>query len=648
MIDKNVSRTYRILLDLLSRENCLSASALAKKYNCSERTIRTEINYIKSILINYNVEVINKKSQGYILINNSKFSMKEIKEKIIAEYQEIPSNYNERVYYILKLLLLAEDYITIDELSEQLFISRVSVSQCLKRVREILDRYYLKIENKSHYGLKIQGSEKNIRKCIIEHGIEYTQLNFWNSQINNDVQNLPFFKNIDISLVERIIKEEITRANIDFYDMFYNNLIIHVVVALKRIQEKSYIEDFYLDNQNVYKSDMVIAQTIANRLSQEFNVVIPDSEIKYMAVHLIGKKIAHIEEEKLLHDETYILVNKMLIIASKEYNINFVSDSILKKDMYIHIKSALERIKLGVQLHNPMIKEIKNNFPFPYEIAIRVCYNNEIKLYDLNEEELSFVVIHFAAALERLKVNSSFKRKILIFCASGIGTVRLLEAKLKKEFKDYIDITTMYNVEHLLEIQDHYDLILTTIPLPSTSEHILCVSPILTNEELTLISKILLKNNKSKFYDIKDVFKLELFSIKYGKQNKEDLLKEISHSLYKLSFVENSFYDNLMKREEIVDTVVGNQFAIPHSLKNDAIQNGIYVCILKEPIRWTSEKMVSVLFVMAIKRSEAKYFEKIYDLMVDIASDIESVNKLIDCCNFEEMISLLEASMKKG
>ena len=87
MIDKNVSRTYRILLDLLSRENCLSASALAKKYNCSERTIRTEINYIKSILINYNVEVINKKSQGYILINNSKFSMKEIKEKIIAEYQ---------------------------------------------------------------------------------------------------------------------------------------------------------------------------------------------------------------------------------------------------------------------------------------------------------------------------------------------------------------------------------------------------------------------------------------------------------------------------------------------------------------------------------------------------------------------------------
>ena len=641
MTEKNASRTYQILKELLERNTCISVGALAKQYNCSERTIRTEVGYIKDILKKYNIELIHRKMKGYVIVPNESHEISEIRQKIMEETSIIPSNYSERIYYILKRILLSEDYLTIEQLSDELFVSRVSVTQSLKRVREILNEYHLNLENKPHYGLKIQGEEKDIRKCIIEHGINYSQLNFWDFKNYSDVQNLPFFKDIDLLKINHLIKAEIAKAGITFYDIFYNNLIIHIAVAIKRIQEKSYIEEFSIESEDLYINDIQVANQIAKQLSHEFHIDFPESEIHYIAVHLIGNKIADIDENRLFLDETYILVNKMLLLASKEFDIDFMSDNILKKDLYIHIKSALTRIHLGIQLHNPMIQQLKDNFPFPFEIAINVCYNKEIGLYELGEEELGYVVIHFAAAFERLKEKSAFKKKVLIFCASGIGTVRLLEAKLRNEFKDYIEITTSYDMTHINRVQEDYDLILSTIPLKNETCHVLCVSPIPTNDDMSHISKILMKTTRNRYYQIQEVFYPELFHIEDKAMSKNDLLLKISQDLYELGYVNHLFYDGLLKREEIVDTVIGSLFAIPHPLKNIALKNGIYVYISKEPIQWTEEKNVSVIFVLVIKRSEAKYFEKIYDLIVNIASDIENVHRIIDCHNFEDVIGVL-------
>lgn len=648
MAEKNASRTYNILIDLLHRNSVISVGAFTNKYHCSEKTIRNEMKMIKEILKKHQVDLIYKKKQGYQIINHSYKSIEKIEQDIKKEFYSLPIHQSERVYYILKRFLLTDEYITIDELSNELFISRVSISQSLKRVREILEEYHLHLDNKPHYGLKLIGNEKNIRKCIIEHGIGEVSFNFLDEKNYRNIQNLPIFKDINLLRINQLIKEETAKAHISFYDAFYNNLIIHVAVAIKRIKDKNYIETFSIQPLDQYKEDILIANVITNRLEEEFDIVFPQSEINYIAVHIISNRIADIDENRLFLDETYILVNKMLLLASKEFDIDFISDDILKKDLYIHIKSTLSRLSFGIQVPNPMISQLKEQFPFAFEIVVNICHNKEIELYELNEEELGYVAIHFAASLERFKERSISKRKVLIFCASGIGTVRLLEAKLKNEFKNYIEITTLYDMSHLLQVQNDYDLILSTIPLKDPNVDVLYVSPLPTKEDMINISRTLLKKRRNLNYKISDIFQPELFSIYNEQQDKEELLKTLSQYLYERGYVDEKFYEGLLEREKIVDTGIGNLFAIPHPIKNVALKNGIYICILKKPIQWTKSKQVSVIFVLVIRRSEAKYFEKVYNLIADIASDIENVHKIIDCNNFNEVMDVLNFIAKDG
>lgn len=639
---KGLMRTHQILLDLLDRDTYISNQALSKKYNCSQRTIRSEIEVIKQILSTYGLEISTKKNMGYLIISNDKIDREVIKNDYLEEKCVVPETPDERTYYILKRLLMNEQYITISELADELYISKPSITHCLKRVKEILDQYQLFVENKPHYGLKVQGQEENLRRCIIEHGIQYNNLN--EVADYEDVQNTSFFSDIDFNIIHRIIQEEIKKENISFYEMYYNNLIIHIAVAIKRIRGESFIEECIIPDKDNFTLDVQVAHSIAESLGKEFDIVFPESEIKYIAIHLIGNKIASLSKKSLYLDETYILVNKFLLIASQEFDIDFMNDDVLKNDLYLHLKSALARMQLGISMKNPMIQQIKDNYPFPFEIVVSVCNNQELNLGELSEEEIGYVVIHFAAALERLKEKNknSQKKKVLIFCASGIGTVRLLEAKLKSEFKDMIEITSLCQMSNLKEVENDYSLILSTIPIEIECENLLVVNAIPTKVDLMNISRVLYKKNKGVKYQVQDVFHEDLFLIQNKKTNKKEILKLISEKLFEHGYVDENFYQSLLERENIVDTGIGELFAIPHAMKNVALKNGIFVCILKDPIDWSENKKVQILFVLVIKRSEAKNFEKIYDLIVQIASDIEIVNQFIDCCDYNETLNLLK------
>lgn len=54
----------------------------------------------------------------------------------------------------------------IDQLADELFVSRSTLQNDLKDVKVVINRYNLHLKRKPNYGLKISGSEKNIRYAI--------------------------------------------------------------------------------------------------------------------------------------------------------------------------------------------------------------------------------------------------------------------------------------------------------------------------------------------------------------------------------------------------------------------------------------------------------------------------------------------------
>ncbi|MBU5266727.1 helix-turn-helix domain-containing protein [Virgibacillus proomii] len=69
----------------------------------------------------------------------------------------------------MKRLLFHLDYIKIEDLLAELFVSRSTLQSDLKTVRNILQYYGLSIEHKPNYGMKVIGKEVSIRFCISEY-----------------------------------------------------------------------------------------------------------------------------------------------------------------------------------------------------------------------------------------------------------------------------------------------------------------------------------------------------------------------------------------------------------------------------------------------------------------------------------------------
>lgn len=92
--------------------------------------------------------------------------MRERNEKRIKLFQISRS---DRISYLLRRLLLSEDYMKLDELAEELFVSESTVKNDLKAVKHLFSLHGLSVAHRPKYGLRLTGDEMKLRYCLAEH-----------------------------------------------------------------------------------------------------------------------------------------------------------------------------------------------------------------------------------------------------------------------------------------------------------------------------------------------------------------------------------------------------------------------------------------------------------------------------------------------
>lgn len=77
--------------------------------------------------------------------------------------------------------------------------------------------------------------------------------------------------------------------NTVFSEDKFNNLVIHLIIAIKRIKTG---KDILMDSMELKHlsntPEFAIASSITNSLEKQFNIEIPKSEIGYITIHLLG------------------------------------------------------------------------------------------------------------------------------------------------------------------------------------------------------------------------------------------------------------------------------------------------------------------------------------------------------------------------
>ena len=434
MMDKNQKM---IILELMNHET-VSGSNLSSVIKMSTRSVRTIIKNINEDICGAKIE---SGSFGYRLTI-------ETPETFLAYLQRDQNGKEEsRLAYLFNRFIDCNNYLKIDDLCDELYLSRTQLKQSLKELREYLHDFDLTIATKAYYGMYLEGDEINKRRAIA-HFEEY--------QMDFDI----------LQRIRDIVISSIANADYVISDDVLDNLVAHLYIAYYRVMKKEYanIDSEWLEEikeEKEYSLGCAIMELMNKIMAMEYRI----EEVAYLTMHLCGKNSKQLSNN-YINQEILDIVKEMLMIIEKVANIPFQADLNLQLALSLHLIPLVKRIQYGTFMHNPLKDEIKSKLIMAYELAVKACVViNQRFNCTLSEDEIAYFALHINLSLEQKKYNFH-RNNILVVCSSGVGSARLLEYFFKENFNDYIEHLEVCSLHELENISlTKFDCIFTTVPL---------------------------------------------------------------------------------------------------------------------------------------------------------------------------------------
>ncbi len=663
-----LSERQRKILEILLNEKLITSKALSNKINYSSKTVRKDIKEINEWLENSYSAKIKMKSGVGVFIEISKNEEKLLIDEIEFENNNIiPSTKKERVKYIIKKLLQVKNKLTTKSLAKELYVSKTTINNDLQEAEEWFKQHNISIEKKPNWGIKLNGKEKDLRYAL-SHILSKSKSFILDENgserlyIDNLDQIREIIDEFDLKIIEDIIRKKQEKYKFKFTDEAYSALVIHIAIALKRVKTGRGIKKLELDIDDLKtKKEFKISKEIIKEIGKKINFDIPDAEIYYVSLHILGAKVINdlgnniFSSKKLdennLEKKWLKLSRRMIIKAENFLNINLKNDEELLKSLSIHLRSATNRLKHNMNLFNPILKEIKKEYSITYESAeiASLILENEFNI-ETSKDEIGFIAMHFQAAIERKKVRNN--PTALLVCSTGKGSSKLLSIKLKNKFKNLnvLDNSSIYDLKRKIELFNP-DLIITTISIDiETNIPIIQVNPILLSNQENKIKNELDLINNNELNDINFSCLLEnlhddLIFINYEFDTRDKLLGFISDKMKDMDYVGDNFYKSLTEREELASTYIDDGISIPHGIVEGLDETIISFCKLKEPIIWEKNK-VDLILLFAINISDQENINKIFEEVYSLINDKKKINRLKKAKTKKEITSII--SKEKG
>ncbi len=622
------SKYVKEILSILSANSYITAERLAKELNVSEKTIRIKIHELNNELEKTGIKIVSKPRYGYILLCDDNKDIKAINFN-----SNMVNDFEYRVKYIFEYLINNDEYIKSDTLSEALDISKTTLTNTLKLIEDNIKYYNIKIERRPNYGIKLIGTEFDIRNCIIDYYLK--------QQIDDEI-----YKN---KLIENVIINFIKDNDIKLSEINLENFIQYISVSAERIKNNRVINSY---NEDVLKDikdeELELAKKLSAILEKEIGIKFNDTEVIFIAIHIASKSLLISSDNPnfIIQNKLDNIVHEMLDLVFNNLKIDLRNNLNLRLLLNHHMIPFDIRIRYNVLQKNPMLCDIKSNYGLAYLIASEA--NTVLKSYykkEIPDDEIGYLALLFQIALEENNDHKS-KINILIVCGSGKTTSKLLMYKYKKEFGEYID--NIYTTD-LIMLKDFdfskINYIFSTVPIAfKVPVPIVQIGLFLETNDIINV-KNALELSKNDF--LHDYYNEDLFSLNIQGSTRDEIIKNICIDIKKYIDIPDNFYDSVMKREYLSETDFGNLVAIPHPFDILTDKTFVYVAVLDKPIVWYKNN-VQVVFLISISNNKDDNLKKFYQYTVDFLLNENTVMKLIENKTFDNLMYLLKNNNSEG
>ncbi|KGT94334.1 transcription antiterminator BglG [Erwinia typographi] len=595
------------LFDLLQNET-LPQDELARRFDVSTRTVRTDITTLNELLADHGVRFVLSRGEGYQLKVEDAARYRLLQEQT-PSHLRVPRTSSARVHYLLTRFLTSAFSLKLEDLADEWFVSRATLQSDMAEVREWLGRYQLAIETKPRYGMKLFGNEVAMRTCLTDLLYKIAQ-----EDSEDPLLNLEALNSGMLGTLQPLLHQCFSRFHIRMTDDNEFYLRLYCAVAVRRISEGYPLSDFSAEDVDEDVRDA--ARHIINLMRPITGKVISPSEEAYLRVNIAARRIEEIAPSAISPDDGESLVDYILSYINTHYNFNLQNDPQLRADLLTHIKTMITRVRYQINIPNPLLANIKQHYPMAYDVTLAAVSSwGKYTPYVISENEIGFLVLHIGVGLER-HYNVGYQRhpQILLVCDTGNSTVRMIQAMLTRKYPQIVlsNIISLREYEQQESIEE--DFVISTARLSEKDKPVVVMSPFPTEYQLEQIGKLVLVD-RTRPYMLEKYFDASHFRIIDQPMTQAELFKTLCRQLEQEGVVRGDFWPSVEEREAIVSTMLGEGIALPHSLGLLAKKTVVYTVLAPQGIAWGDETAY-VIFLLAISKTEYEEAMAIYDLFV--------------------------------
>lgn len=377
----------------------------------------------------------------------------------------------------------------LQELYAPYYVSDDLVKQDLAMMEKNVARYHLTIERVRNL-VTVKGNEHNIRTAISQVIIQGDAMN--QESVMTFAREIPDIGHYDKRFLTSQL-EWIQRSIGTTIPYPYNiNIFSHLYVLIKRFrtgkvldtkinaaQERRYTE-LIATNPRFFK----ISTDVIKNTAEYVHYQIPTVESYYLLEYLISMRYNH----DFVFDHSGSAAAIQLadyFLAAFQLDVAAPRVQSLKNDLVGHLRPMMNRLNNQITVANKLLFDIRSEYADLYSVVRHAATKAEedLKLpWTISDDEVGYLTLYFAKYLE----EGERPKRALVMCASGVGTSKLLNAKVRRKFPDLeiAGITSKDDYELHPDRYPNIDIIISTVPVhPGKDTRVILTSAMFNDQD---------------------------------------------------------------------------------------------------------------------------------------------------------------------
>ena len=669
------ARSKKLLNILLRQSDYISLNNLAQELAISRRTVYYDINKINLWLEQSGLNSLEIVREKGIFIPYTEREAIQAILTIDNEEQVYIFSPSERCKGIICAIIYSEKEIYIENLMQYFEVSRNTIFGNLKMVTEQLAKYDLTLEYQPKTGYYISGDPVRIRALFLLYFNEMMSL-FKGGAFR-------FFSKEKVSGYYEKLKKLEQELEINYVDGVLFSLA-GLIPVLYRKEQAPVFPGLKAEKIQETKEYACVKKYFSDMALEEQC---------YLSLHLLGSRVNTVPTEffatpskAYIHD----LAKELIIAFEKTACVTFEDRQGLERALFVHLNTSLYRYQYGIQIGNPLGEDIIKEYPELFSITKTITKKLEdIIGIPIPDGEIAYLALHFGGSL-KISGNDDRRLKILIVCVNGVSTGNMIKREVQKllPFAQIIDVKAVVGLNN---VQDICDIIISTVPVNSVVPNIV-VHPVLTeldrknilNHRLIAPKQIAIKKNElfqvvkkyadPSMYDdlLNDLgaylqgdtiglsaeTKMELDLCKLLDSSRiqmitdrciwQESIRLTGKCLVDCGSIDNSYLECIISQLQyygpymfLTDNVI-----LAHAKPEDGVNTlDISISVFKEPVVFSEHRKANLVIVLAAEDQE-KHLRILQDIL-QIISDEEAVEQLIQCDTTAKILEIIEEKLKE-